>query len=98
MFVTMATDSARNPVCWALGSRLVAMWSQFGPLGAFWSLCLSSRAKAFLSLLLLSLLCLSPAFLWVSPFASFRKQLLLCDVVSWVEASTYSVHPKPFLD
>lgn len=35
MFVTMATDSARNFVCWALGSSIAAMWCQFGPLGAF---------------------------------------------------------------
>lgn len=43
MFITMATDSARDLVCWALGSGLAAMWCQFGPLSAFWSLCLSSQ-------------------------------------------------------
>lgn len=66
------------------------------PFGLY--VCLPGLRPFFLSLLFLSLLCLSPAFLWVSPFASFRKELLLCDVVSWVEASTYSVHPKPSLD
>lgn len=37
MFVTMATDSARNLVCWAMGSGITAMWCQFGPLGVFLS-------------------------------------------------------------
>lgn len=48
MFVTMVTDSARNLVCWALGSSITAMWCQFGPLGAFLSLCLSPPAPVCL--------------------------------------------------
>lgn len=48
MFVTMVTDSAGNLVCWALGSSITAMWCQFGPLGAFLSLCLSPPAPVCL--------------------------------------------------
>lgn len=59
MFVTMATDSARNLVCRALGSSRAAMWCQFGPRGAFLSLCLSPPARISLSFLSLSFLSLS---------------------------------------
>lgn len=93
MFVTMATDSARNLVCWALGSSIVAMWCQFGPLSDFLSLCLSPPACVSLSFCL----CLSSACLLVSLFSSSRKQLFLHSWVTHTETVPCSAHPKPLL-
>lgn len=67
MFVTMGTDSARNPVCWTLGSSLVAMWWQFGPLGAFWSMSVFPGSGLSVSPSL-SLSLSFPSLLWDSPF------------------------------
>lgn len=71
MFVTMGTDSARNPVCWALGSSLVAMWWQFGPLGAFWSM--SVFPGSGLSIFVFVFVSVFPQPSLGLSFSSFRK-------------------------
>lgn len=91
MFLTMATDSARNLVCWALGSSKTTMWCQFGPLGVSLSLCLS---PPYLPVFCLGFR-LSSACLWASPFSFIRKWLLLYPWKVRVETVPRSARPKP---